>query len=226
MNNLHPASLFLMVLLSGNAFAGLQDYCDEIDLNPDLRSGNYRIYENPHSLDCNLTSSLPGLGRLKIVQKACEKVSDSLDKSLDKVLSKLDDELNNLDSKAQSEIDKYRDSDSYWDDYNNGSDVDFGGEDTPTNSTTASAFYAKGTYSNGVFTFVTDSGMTYQIPMSEQNYKNGYKDDVVKADIERAEQEWLEEQSGSSGSGTATGSNGGSSGWGGSGDGDYGGYFN
>lgn len=176
---------------SGYAAGAMVDYCDEIDTNPDLTKKNARIFENPHTLGCNLTTTLPGLGALNIGEAICDKLSDKANRALDKARNKLDQELAGISEKAKSEYEKLKNSDVFKDQGGSYSpDLGSGGS-SGGGGITAESVFRDGTYSNGKFYYTTPSGMNFSTTMTRDAYVSKKGATGLAKSIKNAEKYWL-----------------------------------
>ena len=89
----------LCLSLAPLAVGAPRDYCDEINLNPDLEAGNSRIYNNERNeLTCNLGSSLPGFGSVPVSSgRECQEIRMRGEGVLDDVVELINDGLESLD---------------------------------------------------------------------------------------------------------------------------------
>lgn len=94
----------LLLVVPFSASAGIKSYCNEVDLTPDLTQNNDRFYVNPNALGCDLGVVLPGLGKIGLSDKACDKVQSKTNNLFDKVASKLNDELDDLEVSAKDAV--------------------------------------------------------------------------------------------------------------------------
>lgn len=168
------------------------NYCGELDLSPDLSRNNARVYVNPHSLGCNLSTSLPGLGALNIGQAVCERLSEKANNVLDRARNKLDQELASIGDKAQSELDNLTDSDIFRDRGSSSSGGRFTQPDTSSDpdALTPSNVFRNGSYSDGKFHYTTASGMKFSMDMSRGDYIQKKGGQAIVNSILSAENHW------------------------------------
>lgn len=86
-------------VMSAVCVAAPQDYCDEIDTNPDLSAGNSRVYDNRNNtLECNLGTSLPGFGSVPVSSgRECQELRMRGEGILSDVVEALNGGLESLD---------------------------------------------------------------------------------------------------------------------------------
>lgn len=152
-----------LILISIGANGAPVDYCNELDLNPDLSQGNKRIFVNPHSLGCDLGFSLPGLGNLSLGKKLCDKIESKTNGLLDSTFGKLDAELNKINNSASNEFSKIK-------------GMDFSGGDSGSSS-------GSNSYDPANFQTTID-GQTYRVDITEEEYQSAINQNALQQSID------------------------------------------
>lgn len=158
-------SILLLLAVSVPCLSSPKDFCNEIDLNPDLTVGNKRIFINPHALGCDLGFSLPGLGKLNVGKAICDKVESKTNSLLKSTFDKLDAELGKINASAEGEFNKIK-------------GMDFSGEKGASSVGSGDSGYNPGNFQT------TIDGETYRVDITEEDYQNAINSNALQKSIE------------------------------------------